>query len=158
MPSWLASPPIPPCSRQRSRGGLAFTVWNRWLKRTGPGNTAGAFRTDEEGKPLGRAIVVLDGSENDEAARQPADFKRLATFPTTYIFAETTVNGKQAANDAYRRIEALLLGWDAVLGPGERLGFVSGSRNTLEDSPQFEGSVVIIARWRFTGTRQLIPA
>lgn len=138
-------------------GGLGFTVFDRWLAKTGPGNTAAAF-DDTKGGRLKRAIVVLDGAEQDEPARQPAETKRIFTVPTTHIFAEAHANGKQAANDAYRRIEALLLGWDVVLGAGERVGFVSGSRLVLDDSEQFPGNIVIVARWRLTGTRQLVPA
>lgn len=138
-------------------GGLGFLVYDRWLVKTGPGATPDAF-DDTRGGRLKRAIVVLDGSENDEAARQPDGLKRLFTTPTTHIFAEAHTNGKRAAQDAYRRIERLLLNWEVVTATGERVGFVSGSRQVLEDSEQFPGNVVLIARWRMTGTRQLIPA
>lgn len=138
--------------------GLGFTVWNRGLKREGKGNTEGAFRIDEPGKPLGRAIVVWDATENDSPARQPADVKRIDAYPTAHLYVETTDTGKLAADQAYRRIEALFLGWSAVLDSGERLGFVSGSRNTLNDSDQFEGSKIVVVRWRFTGSRRLVAA
>lgn len=137
--------------------GLGFRIFNRWLSKTGAGKTEDAY-DDERGGRLRRVIVVLDGSENDEVGRQPAKTKRLFTVPTTHIFGEPHEGGKQAVNDAYRRIERLLLGWDVVLGPDERLGFVSGSRLFIEDSDQYPGNVVLIARWRMTGTRRLLPA
>ena len=137
--------------------GLEFRIFNRWLAKTGAGKTPEAF-DDERGGRLRRVIVVVDGSENNEPGRQPEGTKRLFTIPATHIFAEPHDNGKRAANAAYRRIERLLLGWEVALGPDERLGFVSGSRLYLEDSQLYPGNVEIVARWRMSGTRRLVPA
>jgi hypothetical protein len=137
--------------------GLGFLIFQRWLVKTGPGSTPEAFDETRGGR-LKRAIVVRDASEQDEPARQPSTLKRLFVAPTTHIFAEAHENGKQAANDAYRRIESLLLGWDLVLSPNERVGFVASSRLTLDESEQFPGNIVIVASWRMTGTRRLVSA
>ena len=75
-----------------------------------------------------------------------------------HIFVEAHASGKQAAQDAYRRIERLLTGWEVVLVPGEeRVGFVSGSRAQPDDT-LFPGNIVVVTRWQFTGTRRLSPA
>lgn len=137
-------------------GGLGFTVYDKWLVKTGPGSTPAAF-DDTKGGRLKRSIVVLEESENDHPGRQGDGGKRLATFPTTHIFVEAHANGKQAAQDAYRRIEALFLGWDIVLSAGERLGFVAGSRLRPDDT-LFPGNIVVVARWQFVGTRKLVAA
>lgn len=138
--------------------GLQFVVQNRWPVRKGnPGATPDAF-DDERGGRMKRVIVVLDGTENDAPGRQPEGTKRLLTSPTTHLFAEPHEGGKQAVNDAYRRIERLLIGWDAQISSDERVGLVSGSRLFIEDSEQFPGNVVLVARWPMTGTRRLVPA
>lgn len=138
-------------------GGLGFRIFNRWLVKTGPGKTDDAFDLDRGGR-LRRSIVVLDAAESDTPDRQPEGTKRLFTAPTTHIFAEAHENGRLAVNQAYRRIERLLLGFEVALSPDERVGFVAGTRLFIEDSEQFPGNVVIVARWRFTGTRRLLPA
>lgn len=137
-------------------GGLGFTVFDRWLKPNGPGSTPTAFDPAQGGR-LRRAIVVLDGGEVTNPARQAAALRRWDSFPTTDIFAEAHAAGKQAAQDAVRRIEALLVGWETVVG-GQRVGFLPDSQLVLEDAEAFPGNVRLRATWRAVSARLLIPA
>jgi hypothetical protein len=136
--------------------GLGFLVFARWLSPAGPGSTPSAFDPTQGGR-MKRSIVVMDGGEVAHPARQPAQMRRWDSFPPIYIFAEAHQNGKQAAWDARDRIERLLAGWDVALG-AQHVGFVPESVSALEDAEAFPGNVVLVARWRATGVRQLVPA
>lgn len=136
---------------QPTPGGLGFQVFNRWLSKGGPGSTPDAF--SQTGRLL-RNVVVLDGGEvghpdGDAGWR----VRRWDSFPTCHVFAEASDAGKAAADAACRRIEALLVGWEAAIDGGQRVGFRPDARIALEDTDAFPGSIVVIARFRATGTR-----
>lgn len=137
-------------------GGLGFLILERWPVPDGPGATPEAF-DPARGNRLKRCIVVLDGGEVAHPGRQNFDFRRWDSFPTTQIFAEAHLNGKQAAQDAYLQIEAMLINWQAIVS-GQRIGFTTESRLNLEDDDSFPGNIRIVARWRATGVRPLVPA
>ena len=142
--------------------GLGFRIWDRWLKPCigsppPPGCTDEAFTSFAQGRRLKRNVVVLDGGEFDTTFPNTMDWRRIDTFPTTHIFAEAHQDGKQAAIDAYLRIESLLAEWDIVIGD-QRLSLVTGTRVVLEDSPEWPGNVVVVGRWRLTGSRVITPA
>jgi hypothetical protein len=136
--------------------GLGFSVYARWLKPAGPGSTPDAFDATQGGR-LRRSIVVLDGGEVAFPTTQPRGSRRWDSFPTTHVFAEAHANGKQAAWDAVSRIEALLVDWETLVG-AQRVTFVPDGVSALEDSEAFPGNILLVARWRATGVRALVPA
>lgn len=142
-------------------GGLGFVILERWPIEPAPagqppipGQTPEAF-DPARGNRLKRCIVVLDGGEVAHPSRQNFDFRRWDSFPTTQIFAEAHLNGKQAAQDAYLQIESMLINWQAIVS-GQRIGFQTESRLNLEDDDSFPGNVRIVATWRATGVRKLV--
>lgn len=139
--------------------GLGFTVFDRWLIPSGPGATPGAFDATQ-GNRLKRSIVVLDGGEVAHAGqpRPGHDGRRWDSYPQTYLFAEAHANGKAAAHAAARRIEALLIGWEVTIDGGQRVAFIDVELRALEDSDQWPGNIVLMARWRAVGSRRLVPA
>lgn len=137
-------------------GGLGFKVWSRWLTPSGPGATPEAFDAARGGRLL-RNVVVTDGGEVGAPARQPSGMRRWDSFPQVYVFAEAHEAGKQAARDAVLRVERLLAGWEVALD-GATVGFLPDSVLALDDSEQFPGNIVLVARWRATGARQMVPA
>jgi hypothetical protein len=137
-------------------GGLGFLILERWPVPDGPGATPEAF-DPARGNRLKRCIVVLDGGERPHPSRQSFDFRKWDSSPQTQIFAEAHLNGKEAAHAAYLLIESMLINWQAVVA-GQRIGFVTENRLDLEDSEAFPGNVRIVATWRATGVRTLVPA
>lgn len=136
---------------QAQPGGLGYRVWGRWLKPSGPGSTPEAF--SETGRLL-RNVVVLDGGEvghpDGDAGHR---VRRWDSFPTCHVFAEASDAGKAAADAACRRIELLLVGWEAQIDGGQRVGFRPDQRIALEDAEAFPGNVTVILRFRATGAR-----
>lgn len=136
-------------------GALGFTPWTRWLD---PQRTPEAFRMDVPGKPLKRNIVILDAGEPLHPGTQHADGRRGDHYVTTHVIAEAHENGKKDAIAAYLRMERLLTGREMVISGG-RVGYEQqNERLVLEDSPEWPGNVVVIVRWRFTGSRAMVPA
>lgn len=133
--------------------GLGFTIWDRWLIRTGPGSTPEAF--DElRGGRLKRNIVVLDGGEVPHPkGRMGTDGRRWQSFPTLTVFAEANTQGKSAIVAAQLLCESLLQASPIMIDGDQSADVVFDSRVPINDSDQFPGNVVAVLRFQASGAR-----
>lgn len=139
--------------------GLGFTVWDRWLVKPAnfakpeAGSTPEAFNAASGGR-MKRNIVVREGADVPHPGDQPGDDAwRWDNFCNIYIFAEAHENGKQAAKDAELRVRKLLKNsWEAVITGGQRANFRPAGGIPLDDSELWPGNVVLVARFRATGS------
>lgn len=137
--------------------GLGFTVFNRWLKPSGPGSTPTAFDAAQGGR-LKRSIVVLDGGEVPHPSPSVRDVRLWDAFPTTHLFAELHDNGKAAIDEAIRRLEYLLGDWTPTLSGNSPISLREDAVLEMGESDEFPGNGVVMVRWRVTGTRQIVAA
>jgi hypothetical protein len=116
-------------------GGL----YDRDLKRQGPGATRDAYAPDPPHQPRPAAVVVDDG---DDASLTGADGCQLG-FLSLWCYAPTTASGRAAIAEAIDRARVLLVGFTCPTGngagarieqPGQRLG--------VRDDPVDDGRVV----------------
>lgn len=109
-------------------GGL----YDRDLKRTGPGATAAAYAPAPPYQPRPAAVVTDDG---DDAA--PFGISGgLLGFVSLWCYAPTTATGRAAIADAIERARELLVGWAFATpqGSGARIE-QAGQRIGVRDDP-----------------------
>jgi len=84
---------------------LTGGVYDRELKRTGPGSTPAAFSDDGHAKP---AAVITDQGDNADTLGPGGAY---LAFPWIYLYALRTDNGKLAVANAWDLLFSRLHGW-----------------------------------------------
>jgi hypothetical protein len=127
-------------------------IYNRPLKREGPGSTDGAWDA-LDGRIKGAAVVV-DGTDEQTAFGPDGSF---VSFPWVYIYAEPHENGKTRIANAWDQIFGLLHKWHFATGNGTDAEVQVIGRLGVMDDPDATDRVMggmrlqVSGLWRRTG-------
>lgn len=126
-------------------GILPGGIYDRDLKRAGPGATPLAYAPDPPYQPRPAAVVVDDG---DDAAPTGPVGGQLG-FISLWCYAPPTASGMAALADAFDRARVLLVGTVFASGNGTTTRIEqTGQRLGQRDDPVDDGRIV--DRLRFT--------
>jgi hypothetical protein len=126
-------------------GILTGGLYDRSLKRTGPGATPDAYAPTPPHQPRPAGVLIDDG---DDADPQGFTGGHLG-FCSFWCYAPPTTNGRAAIANAIDRARHLLVGWQFATGNGTGGRFETvGQRLGVRDDPVDEGRV--LDRIRFT--------
>jgi len=116
-------------------GGL----YDRDLKRTGPGATPNAYAPSPPYQPRPAAVVVDDGDDDDLGGVAGG----LRGYVSLWCYGPPTANGMAAVADALDRARWLLVGWRFATGNGCGAAVEqAGQRLGLRDDPVDDARMV----------------
>jgi hypothetical protein len=128
-------------------GILVGGLYDRDLRRAGPGATPAAYAPDPPHQPRPAGVVVDDGDDADPAGYVGGQLG----FVSLWCYAPTTASGRAAIADALDRARHLLVGWGFGTGNGTAARVEqAGQRLGTRDDPVEAGRVV--DRLRFVVT------
>lgn len=131
---------------------LVGGIYDRELKREGPGSTPTAFAPTPPFQIRPAAVVRDDGDADDTLGPRGARF----SFVTIYVYAPATANGKDAIATALAMIEVLLIDWRMPTpnGTGATAEIVA-ARLGVRDDPVLMGTVMDYDRFQINALSRL---
>jgi len=129
---------------------LTGGVYDRELKRSGPGSTPGAFNADGHPRP---AAVVTDPDDNADLLGPGGAYQ---AFPWIYLYAERHASGKAAIANAWDLLFSRLHGWRFATanGTGATVTVIGrlGTRDDEDDDRRTVGGMrlQVVGLWRNT--------
>jgi len=129
---------------------LTGGVYDRELKRTGPGSTPAAFSLEGHPRPAG---VILDPDDNADALGPGGAYM---AFPWIYLYAERHASGKAAIATAWDLLFGRLHGWRFATanGTGATVAVIGrlGTRDDQDDDGRSVGGMrlQVSGLWRNT--------
>ena len=132
---------------------LSGGIYDRELKREGPGATPNAFAPTPPNQVRPAAVVRDDGDNDDVFGPRGAQ----QTFVTLWVYAPATANGKEAIATAIDMARSRLIGWQmpTANGAAATVETVAG-RLGVRDDPVMTGTVVDNVRFQVTGLWRVI--
>jgi hypothetical protein len=124
-------------------------VWDRTLKKEGPGQTPGAWAPvvgDPSREPIMRPAIVITGPNQVSAPDGPpkdafnAEPELVNGFFTVKYYVPTTETGKLLLDTVDNRVKVLLDGWQFTLASGECCTVTALERTEDIDSEEFRGN------------------
>lgn len=125
---------------------LTGGIWNRDLRRKGPGATAGAFAPEPPHQVRPSLVVLPEVFAADDVGPAASYFGQVALR----IYAPAHQTGRDVIHSAINRLIVLLSEvWVADDGNGVELRI--GSRDGVGDSAEIEGAITDVLTIRVAG-------